>query len=259
MPIDIGTKVLILSPINVGNFGAHHHTTEMRVLMLDSSPLWARSLINTVQCFKHCNAELIYSKQRPTMREDNSYDVIFWDTDNITWIRLEEIMEQCEIQHGKTPYLVAVVNQRNEHQLRAIIDANPPAIISREIREFEVQQLLRCLHSKKRFIQQNLLAEIRSLQRTLALEGDVLTTREKKVLKLVCSNYSNLQIAENLSLSPETIKKHRKNINAKIEAQNPLEYLAFAFRTGLICPTTWAKNHKEQSLLPHESILHQTF
>ena len=110
---------------------------------------------------------------------------------------------------------------------------------------------MRRIHGGKKFIQQDILAHIRRMQRTLDVDGEVLSKREKKVLHLVCCNFSNVEIAQELSISPETIKKHRKNINAKIDAQNPLDYLAFAFRTGLLCPISWArKNQNHISAVP---------
>ena len=228
----------------------------MKVLMLDGSPLWAKSLLSTMRIFKNCNAELVYSQQKPREVELQNWDVIFWDSASISKIYTQGLMKLSWDRQGKYPYLVAIMDHLHEHQIRSAMELNPAAVISRGLREFEVQQLMRCIHAKKKFIQQDILPHIRRFQRTLALEGEVLTKREKRVLFLVCCNFSNVEIAQKLSLSPETIKKHRKNINAKIEAQNPLEYLAFAFRTGLLCPISWAQNKQEPiSAVPYLSML----
>ncbi len=47
-----------------------------------------------------------------------------------------------------------------------------------------------------------------------------LTETEKKILKLIASNFNSEQIAEKLFTSPHTVKTHRKNISHKLELEN---------------------------------------
>lgn len=56
-----------------------------------------------------------------------------------------------------------------------------------------------------------------------------LSSREKEIVQLLVAGYSNQQIAEKLFLSELTIKTHRKNIMAKMEAHN-LADLIFKMR-----------------------------
>ena len=44
-----------------------------------------------------------------------------------------------------------------------------------------------------------------------------LTTREQQVAALVCLDYTNQQIAARLSISPDTVKSHVRNLLAKFE------------------------------------------
>ena len=48
----------------------------------------------------------------------------------------------------------------------------------------------------------------------------LLTPKELKVVDLIAKNYSSSEIAAELEVSSETIKKHRKNILAKTNAKD---------------------------------------
>ncbi|WP_260958699.1 helix-turn-helix transcriptional regulator [Pseudomonas citri] len=59
--------------------------------------------------------------------------------------------------------------------------------------------------------------------------GTQITTREKDVLKLLLSGFSNKEIAGKLSLSAETIKVHRRNIYGKLNIRSQSELFARFF------------------------------
>ena len=59
--------------------------------------------------------------------------------------------------------------------------------------------------------------------------GTQITTREKDLLKLLLSGFSNKEIAGKLSLSTETIKVHRRNIYNKLNIKSQSELFARFF------------------------------
>jgi DNA-binding CsgD family transcriptional regulator len=64
---------------------------------------------------------------------------------------------------------------------------------------------------------------------TILQLGTQITTREKDVLKLLLSGFSNKEIAGKLYLSAETIKVHRRNIYAKLNIKSQPELFARFF------------------------------
>lgn len=52
-----------------------------------------------------------------------------------------------------------------------------------------------------------------------------LTSRERDVLQLIGSGLQQKEIAERLSISPETVKKHLKNVYKKLGAHNKVQAL----------------------------------
>lgn len=66
--------------------------------------------------------------------------------------------------------------------------------------------------------------------------GDKLTPRELELLVLVAEGMSNRAIAQTLSVSPNTVKYHMKNILQKLNVQNRTEAVSYAIGAGLLEP-----------------------
>lgn len=62
---------------------------------------------------------------------------------------------------------------------------------------------------------------------------DELSEREKDVVKLICKELTNHEIAEKLSLSPRTIESHRQRILDKIGAKNTVGLVIYAVVHGI--------------------------
>lgn len=63
---------------------------------------------------------------------------------------------------------------------------------------------------------------------------EILSRRELEVLKLICREYSNAQIAGKLFLSVSTVETHRKNLIAKLGVNNTVGLVKFALKHKLI-------------------------
>lgn len=61
-----------------------------------------------------------------------------------------------------------------------------------------------------------------------------ITKREKEVLRLICAEYTNPEIAERLSISRRTVDTHRKNLLHKLGVKNTVGLIKYAMQHGLI-------------------------
>lgn len=65
---------------------------------------------------------------------------------------------------------------------------------------------------------------------------DLLTRREREVLKLVAEGYSSKEIAEELTIAVKTVDRHRTNIMGKLGIDDRVGLTRYAIRRGLVEP-----------------------
>ena len=63
---------------------------------------------------------------------------------------------------------------------------------------------------------------------------DILTQREKEVLKMVGEGAQNKEIADYLCISPKTVEKHRANIMQKLDLHTASALTSYAIEKGLV-------------------------
>ena len=63
---------------------------------------------------------------------------------------------------------------------------------------------------------------------------NLLTKREKEVLKLVGEGYKSKEIGTLLYISPKTVDKHRSNIMTKLNIHNAASLTTYAIKKGLV-------------------------
>ena len=63
---------------------------------------------------------------------------------------------------------------------------------------------------------------------------EILSRRELEVLRLICKEFSNAEIADKLFLSVSTVETHRKNLISKLGVNNTVGLVKFALRNNLI-------------------------
>ena len=66
--------------------------------------------------------------------------------------------------------------------------------------------------------------------------GDVLTERERQVLKLVAEGHTTNEIAELLSISGKTVERHRSSLLDKLGMRDRVDLTRYAIRRGLVEP-----------------------
>ena len=73
-------------------------------------------------------------------------------------------------------------------------------------------------------------------RRTLKTQSswDMITQREREVLKLVGEGYKNKEIADYLCVSVKTVEKHRSNIMKKLDIHTASALTAYAIEKGLV-------------------------
>ena len=63
---------------------------------------------------------------------------------------------------------------------------------------------------------------------------DLLTTREREVMKLIAEGFRNKDVAKYLSISLKTVEKHRSNMMKKLDLHSASNITSFAIKNGLV-------------------------
>jgi DNA-binding NarL/FixJ family response regulator len=63
---------------------------------------------------------------------------------------------------------------------------------------------------------------------------DVLTLREREILKLLAEGHQNKEIARLLNISVKTVEKHRSNLMQKLDLHNAAQLAVYACEQGLV-------------------------
>ncbi len=104
----------------------------------------------------------------------------------------------------------------------------------------ELMQALKAVHDGGTFFSKDIHIGDRDedFRNTITIEDkqidEILSRRELEVLRLICKEYSNAEIAEKLFLSVSTVETHRKNLIAKLGVNNTVGLVKFALRNNLI-------------------------
>jgi DNA-binding NarL/FixJ family response regulator len=69
---------------------------------------------------------------------------------------------------------------------------------------------------------------------TIPSSSDLLTTREREVMKLIAEGYRNKEVAEYLSISLKTVEKHRSNMMKKLDLHSTSSITSYAIKNGLV-------------------------
>ena len=130
-----------------------------------------------------------------------------------------------------------------EHYL---VEALRLAVAGYVLRSASPKELLRAIHevaAGRRYFSppltpRMLAAQLRKAAATPADPFELLTPREREVLRLAAEGLSNAKIADRLGISRRTAETHRANLLGKLGLENQTELLLFALRRGVL-PLDW--------------------
>ncbi|MFK7948788.1 MAG: LuxR C-terminal-related transcriptional regulator [Saprospiraceae bacterium] len=61
-----------------------------------------------------------------------------------------------------------------------------------------------------------------------------ISNRELEILHLICEQYTTLEIAQKLYISPRTVDVHRNKLLNKLQCKNTVGLVVYAIQNGLI-------------------------
>lgn len=143
--------------------------------------------------------------------------------------------------HKAYPELIVVglSSISDKHRATEMLQAGAHGFLTKETPPPEIVEAVKKIVAGETIISPSIFAD--DLERGISIEkameslsSKLLTSREKDILRALASGLTNSGIAEKLFVSPRTVEKHRQNMMQKLELQNGVELVAYAYRVGII-------------------------
>ena len=137
--------------------------------------------------------------------------------------------------------LIALTFHKEDRYIHATLEAGADAYVLKDDSRTELLTALRSVLSGKSYLSPSICDRV--VAGYLAGGGDgnskepsweILTKREREVIKLIAEGHKTKEIAEYLSLSPKTVEKHRTNLMKKLDLHSVSAVTLYAIQNGLI-------------------------
>jgi len=148
------------------------------------------------------------------------------------------------IQHIKRRYpeikiLVLTVHKSEEH-VRAALKAGADGYVLKDDTAEELINAINNILAGKIHLSASICGNVvsgylsESDKDSFTSSLDLLTNREREIIKLIAEGYRNKDIATYLSISLKTVDKHRSNLMKKLDLHSTSSITSFAIKNGMV-------------------------
>jgi DNA-binding NarL/FixJ family response regulator len=150
--------------------------------------------------------------------------------------------QQLRKKHPQVKVLILTMNNVAA-QVKHVLEAGALGYVLKTAGKEELERAIRRVAAGLTFFSEAVSAELARqympkgastvLQPREGTSKDPLTEREREIVALIVREYSSVEIAGLLSISPATVDTHRKNIQHKLGIKNIVGLVKYAIRAGL--------------------------
>lgn len=117
--------------------------------------------------------------------------------------------------------------------IKQMMEAGAAGYVFKDAPREELQLAIETVNKGKKYFNQKLFDILLNVESN-GKEENVLSSREKEILKLIAEEYTNPEIAGKLFLSVRTIDTHRQNLIQKLNVKNTAGLVKYAIKSGLL-------------------------
>jgi len=150
-----------------------------------------------------------------------------------------EAISEIKSRHPQIKIIVLTVHKSDEY-IVASLDAGADAYILKDASQKELLLAIEYVMRGKIFLSPSISDKVvdayleQKKNKKVKSVIDVLTSREKEILKLIAEGLKNKDIADHLCISSMTVGKHRSNLMYKLNLRNTASLTAYAIEKRII-------------------------
>lgn len=146
---------------------------------------------------------------------------------------------QIKRQHPHVK-IIALTFHKEDKYIHATLEAGADAYVLKDDSRTELFSALSNVANGKSYLSPSIVDKVMagyisgSDTSSSQPSWEILTRREREVIKLIAEGKRTKEIATYLSLSPKTIEKHRTNLMRKLDLHNVSEVTVYALKNGFV-------------------------
>ena len=149
-----------------------------------------------------------------------------------------DAIKEIKKQSPQIKIIALTVHKTEEYVLEAL-QAGADGYVLKDATHSELGMAIKNVLMGKRYlspgISEKVIEGYLEGRKTLKTKSawELLTKREREILKLIAEGYKNKEIADYLFISLKTVEKHRSNLMKKLDLRNTAALTALAIQKGL--------------------------
>ena len=112
-----------------------------------------------------------------------------------------------------------------------MLEAGAKGYVTKNVSKKELLEAIHTLYKGESYVSPSLPEEVRHwIKSAVRPKQEILTRREKEIVRLIAKGRTTLEIAEALNLSKYTVDTHRKNIHKKLNIKTNTGLVSYALK-----------------------------
>ena len=215
---------------------------KLRVIVADDHSIFRLGLVNILKAIPFVKEikEAENGAEVLKMLKYKACDVVFLDIEMPIMNGIETLKELRTRSVFNKIKVIALSMHSSEEHIMDMYAKDVNAYLLKNTTYFEVKRTLELVTQNQQYfcpevtsvIAKNLIKKDKD--NSLQSSNTDLSESEKKILMLICEQFSNGEIAERLDISEYTVKRHRQNLMLKVGVKNTVGLVLYAMRKGFI-------------------------
>ena len=205
----------------------------IKVTITDDHPIVANGIKNILNALPQFQILDIYTSGNALLKNigENLPDVLMLDF-NLPDTTAVEVTKVLKKKYPSLKILIFTSIDIILH-VKKVLQAGADGFMLKESDDLTIIEAIETIYKGEQYlspaIKNNLIDDLLKPQKKM-----VLTRREKEILQLIVSEYTNHEIAEKLFISPHTVDNHRINLLQKLQVKNTAGLVKVAMERGLV-------------------------